>query len=297
MRSSSFIVLALAGCAAPRDPAPEDLDGLVRFMFVNWEDQDRLDDAMVNLAPWLETEGMGEKAAEEGYLLTDLSADEVAVVPHPDTDLGRMVGVAVAGVSPYPVRDHAALITLEDQVWNDPTAHNRYDREITAGDRDRFIDGDDVLLTLNDIDKKGAFGVNIPYILNKDFRWATVDADRRAVVARSFVAERSCSESGENCIQLSFSVDLWYGNAEDSTIRMTASWNDIVTSVDSVVGDDLKVKMMVSGINDIFSYTDEKIAADGAPDGGTGASGGCATVSRVSALLAAIGLLLARRRS
>jgi hypothetical protein len=262
MRSSSFIVLALlAGCAAKRDPAPEDLDGLVRYMFVNWEDQELLDAAMVNLAPWLETEGTGEKANKEGFLLTDMSAEEVDTAPHPDEDLSRMVGVAVAGVSPYPVRDHAALIVLEDQTWNDAGSYPTYTREITEGDADEFVNGDGLIRTTNDIDKK-TLGVHIPYLLNKDFRWASVDEDRRAVVARSWVAEQSCSDGGANCINISFSIDMWYGASPNCTIRMTASWNDVKSSVDAFLSDTQKVGLMVSGIDDIFQNTDDKLAGE-----------------------------------
>ena len=72
---------------------------------------------------------------------------------------------------------------------------------------------------------------------------------------------------------------------------MTSSWNDIVTSVDDFVSDDLKVKMMVTGINDIFDYTDEKLATDGAPDVDGGASAGCASVPGGSSMLALVALL------
>lgn len=252
-------VLLMLGACHRSDPAPEDMDGLVRFMFANWEDPDRMHEAMDNLAPWMETDGVSEEASEKGFLLTDLSEEEVAGVPHPDEDLTRCVGVAVAGRSPYPILRHAALITLEDQTWNDST-YATYTRDFRVGDRDTFVDGTGLLRTDNEIVKSGPFGVKIPYILKKDFQWIALDDARSAVVARSWVEELSCGEGGDNCLHQSFSIDMWYGPNADETIRMTAAWNDLVTVADAALSEQQKVGVMVKGVNDIYENTDELLA-------------------------------------
>lgn len=253
--------MLLVGCARTRDPAPEDVDGLSKWVFQHYEDPEVLTEGMANLAVWLDGEGRGD-VASDGLLLSDLTEEEVAGVPHPDRDLALLVGVAVPGVSAFPVGDHAGLIVLEDQTWNDRT-YTIYTRTITEGDAEAFAAGSGTIRTVNEIDKSGAFGVHIPYTLFKDFTWVDLGEQGRAVVARAWIEESSCAEGGANCVNQTFTIDLWYSNVEAvDTVRMTAGWNDVTTSADSVVSDDERVGLMVNGVHDIFENTDEKLAGE-----------------------------------
>jgi hypothetical protein len=255
------VVVVMCGCAREREAAPEDLDGLTRYLYQNWEDEELVGDAMENLGPWLRQTGTTEEAWE-GYTLAPLT-DEVVLdvgVP-PGAVLAEAIGVALAGPSPYPVDDHAALLVLEDQTWNEPDSYTVYTREITEGDVGAFIDGEGLVRTVNTVDKSGSFGVNIAYTLHKDYRWATLDDGTRAVVGRSWVPDGGCSENGKNCVVQSYSIDLFYGPEAASTIRLMAGWNEITTEVDGLVGEDLLIAMMVSGNQDIYAATDAYLEA------------------------------------
>lgn len=258
------VIVLLTACAHKREPAPEDVDGLSHWLFANHDDDELLAEGMTNLAPWLVTNADTE-ASQDGYVLTDFIAEELVSITYPDRDLTAMVGVAVPGVSPYDVLDHGVLMLLPDQTWNDAGTFEVYERVVTEGDEDAFAAGTGRIRTTNTIDKKGAFGVHIPYVLFKDFAWVPVEGAGSAIVARSWVAEESCADGGDsNCLFLSFSVDLWYGDVPGHTIRMTSGWNELKTSADSILSDEDRVGLMVNGVHDIFENTDA-LLAEGAP--------------------------------
>jgi hypothetical protein len=61
---------------------------------------------------------------------------------------------------------------------------------------------------------------------------------------------------------LSFSIDLWYGSAENETIRLTSSWNFLQTTIDDLLTEDFMVKTMVKGLQDVFANTDALLAGE-----------------------------------
>lgn len=258
------VLLALSGCARERAPAPDDVDALSRFLFTNWEDERLVQEAMTNMTVWLEDEGTTEVAREEGYRLDALSAEEIGPLEYPTrTPLSELIGVAVSGESPHPIEVHAELVTLRDQTWN-ARQYDLYDRVITEGSADAFLaegahEVPELIRTDNDIEQE-RLSVRIGYRLIKNYRWTEIDDGRRAVVARTWAPEIGCSNPEEmsgNCLELSFSVDLFVEGDAGQTLRHTSSWNRTDLSVN--LGDDLQVAALANGIIDIFEDTDEFI--------------------------------------
>ena len=262
-RSALLLPCAAAlGCSKEAPPAPRSVDDLAHAILADFDDDAALAADIEGLAPFLRGEGSSEEGAA-GYALTDLSSPEVDDVPHPDGTLGDALGVGVGGRSPFSIYDHAPLIVLPNQTWNDPATFAKFDREIESGDPDAFAAGEGDVLTRSDVEKSGAFGVSIPYVIDKDYRWVDTADGARAIAARAWVPERSCSDNGKNCVELSFHVEVYYGapgagerGLALSTARFIASWNDLRTEADALVSDDYKVQLMVDGVNDLFENTD-----------------------------------------
>lgn len=253
MRLLALLLLSTA-CAKTREAAPEDLDGLLHHLYRSFEDEQAVVDGLANLGPWLETTGRSEEA-REGWQVAPLTTEDVWDVQGPEADLSAARGVAVAAVSVHPIAPHAAITVLEDQDYTDPSSYARYLRTVVDGDAGRFATGEGLIRTENDIDKSKV-GVSIPYWLYKDFRWVELEDGRRAFLARSWISEGSCSESGDNCLHQSYSVDLWYAQDDADTVRLTCSWNEITSVVDGLLSEDQMVAVAVNGMLAIFEHTD-----------------------------------------
>ena len=259
---SSFLILA---CAPPRDPAPEDLEGLTRYLYLNWQDRDLVQEGMTNMAQWLTTDGQSEVAQEEGYVLAPLDEEILEGIVYPTrVPLSIMAGAAVARNSVYSIDQHAAVIIEEDQRWNAPNKYELYERIIIEGDTDEFLSAEahtlpSTLFTDNDTIQE-RLGIRIPYLLRKNYRWTSTENGNRALIARSWVPEYGCSgddgESG-NCLELSFSVDLFYENDDNTTTRMTASWNYLSLILEMPF--DFQIDQLVSGIIAVDEATDVRL--------------------------------------
>jgi len=263
--SSAVLLLLASGCARERAPAPDDVDGLSRFLFTHWEDDRQMADAMSNIAIWLENEGRSEEAQEEGYRLSALTQEDIGEgITYPSrTPIENLIGVAVSYDSPYPISEHAELVTLSDQTWN-ARQYERYDRVLLEGEADAFLAAQapeipELIRTDNDIVQE-RLGVRIPYTLRKDYRWVELDDGRTAIAGRTWAPNFGCSgddgESG-NCLELSFSVDIFIEDGPDQTIRLTSSWSMLSLVIE--LGEDLQIATLANGIIGIFEKTDEFI--------------------------------------
>lgn len=256
------LLLLAPGCARERVPAPDDVEGLARFVFHNWEDEALVTEGMTNLAVWIDTEGRGTIAQEDGYRLTPLTADDIGPVEYEDrVGLDTLIGVAVAGESPYSIDDHAELLPLDDQAYTAPSKYERYDRSLIEGSTDAFLasgahEALEMIRTDNDIVQERV-GVRVPYTLRKDYRWVTTLDGQRAIVGRTWAPQIGCSsddgESG-NCLEMSFSVDLFLEDTDGDTLRFTSTWNMMTLIIE--FGEDFQVAQMANGMLSVFSVTD-----------------------------------------
>lgn len=260
-RATLWVALfSTVGCARERDPAPDDLDGLARYLFRNWEDAEAVYEGIGNLAPWLRDQGLSEEA-QEGYLLSKLTEAEVADVQRPlSQPLSEAIGVGQTGTSSFSLEDHAPLMVRSDQTWNEPSTYEHYVRQVVEGDPDSFSSGHGMIRTFNDIEKSGAFGVTIPFEQNKDYRWVSHEEFGDSVVGRSWVEQSYCSENGKNCVMQSFSIDLFHQLDDGRSVRLIAGWTEVRTEVDALVTQDFLVQQMVDGNQDIMEATEEELS-------------------------------------
>lgn len=250
----------VAGCARKREPAPAEMEELANFLLQVWEDDRSVEDGFDNLAPWL-IENAASEDALDGFRLTPLSDEDVATIDHPDADLSELLGVAVAGRSPHGIGAHAQTIVLDDQVFSNPRNYDSYERTVT-GDVEAFLAGEGVVRTENDV-LTSNFGITIPYVLFKDYKWVRTREENEGIVARSWIAERGCNDGGGNCLEQSFSIDLWFIQEAD-VIRFTSTWSQVESSIN--IGDDLQVAALANGMVYVFEATDEFIVEQGLAD-------------------------------
>ena len=256
MRHFTLTILTCAlaaGCARERDPAPTEMVDLVRFLFANWEDEELLPEAVDNLGRWL-VDNVDTEEAEDGLRLDPLAPADIGSVTHPDTSLAELIGATGSARSAFPLEDHAGYLILPDQTFSNPSQYKKYDRTITAGDPEGFATGADRILRTETAVETSTLGVTIPYVLMKDYRWVTGEA-HEAVVGRAWVEERFCNDGGGNCLEHTYSVDLFYADGPDASMRMTASWSHVEASIS--VPDDTLVASLAMGIQNVFRACEE----------------------------------------
>lgn len=253
MRPLLWLVLVptLAACAREREPAPTEMVDLVRFVFQHWEEPEILPEALDNLQVWLDA-NIDSEESESGFRLEPLTAPDVSTVERPDRPLTELLGAAGGARSAFSLLDHASHIVLEDQTFSNPSQYKVYERRITGGSRGKFLDGSDLVRTENDIETS-TLGITIPYLLHKDYRWVEGET-AEAILARSWVEDRSCNDGGGSCLEQSFSIDLWMGDP-NGCLRWTATWSEVTSPV--ALGDDTLIASLALGLQNVFRATEE----------------------------------------
>lgn len=246
MRGFWMAALLAVGCAKERDPAPDDVDGLLHYTFRHWEDEEALHDAIEGLTEWLETDGR-DTDARDGFRLTPLEPADMEGLVYPDRDLADALGVAAGSQSPFAIERYPADLVAADQTYLAPGSYTKYEREIVEGDVDTFLAGEGLVRALNDIEKENV-GVRIPFLQHKDYRWVHLSDGRRAIVARSWTEEESCNEGGGNCILQGYAVDVMYASDDAETVRLTTTWTELKTALDGVLSEDAMVGVAINGI-------------------------------------------------
>lgn len=208
-----------------------------------------MEDALDNLTVWLDANVPSEQA-EDGFRLDPLVAADVSTVDHPRANLNDLLGAAGGAMSPFPIMEHAAYVPLQDQTFSNPGQYKVYERSV-SGDEAAFVEGEGVLRTVNDIETAN-FGVTIPYRLYKDYKWVRTDAEE-AIVARSWIEERSCNDGGGNCLEQTFSIDM-FGRRGGSTVRFTATWSQVTSAI--ALPDDTLIAGLAMGIQNVFESSD-----------------------------------------
>jgi hypothetical protein len=248
--------LSAVACAKEREPAPTEMKALAAFLFENWEDAAVLPEAVDNMGDWV-FDNVDSEDAEKGFQLDSIPAAAMNTVPHPDVP-NETLGVVGAARSPFGLEQHATHMPLKDQIWSNPKMYERYERTLLEGTASTF-EAEDVRLRTSNAITTSTLGVTIPYVLFKDYQW--VAGERHdAIVARSWVAERSCGDTGENCVDHTYSVDMWFADGPDAAVRATASWSQLETFI--TFGEDTQVATLALGIQNVFEYTDRFLAGD-----------------------------------
>ena len=250
----------LIGCAKQREPAPEEMEDLTRFIYQHYDDDERLSEGLENLSAWL-IDNVDTEDSLAGYELDDLTEENIDAVTHPTGPLEGMIGAAAAMTSPHGITDHVTTMLLDDQVFSNPKNYNSYHRDF-EGDTDAFDAGSGRIRTINDVET-GKLGITIPYILMKDYSWVQTASNEDAVVCRSWIEEEACNDGGGTCVKHSYSVDIFLPK-DDDTLRFTATWSELTSPIDGLTSEDFLVAQLAKGLIDVFESSDEFIA-DGMP--------------------------------
>jgi hypothetical protein len=256
MQGMSWTVAALwlVGCAQAPEPAPDDLDGLTRYLFRHYDDDAALGEAVDKLAVILDTQGRDDGL--DGWRIENLAEEDTQLIEHPNGPLADMLGVAVTHVSRHPISVHGRSVLEDDQKWLDPKGYVTYDRRFVAGQAE-FSNHTAGLETHNTIEKSGGFGIVIPFESTRGFTWAS-GTETDALIGVGGMTNEACSDNGKNCILQSFALEVFIPDG-DETLRLNAVWGTVITEVDSLITDETKYKLSIKGVQSVFEHTDDHL--------------------------------------
>lgn len=263
------------GACSPPPAAPDDLDSLSSWLFQNFEEEDTelVASGLVNLRSFFRTLDLTEGYQDRSFTLSDLTEEDVAGLERPDVDLAGTLPVALVTESGFTPTEHADVIVLPDQTPVEPNSPDQYAREFLDPEDESCFPGRscDLLRTMNDIIKKNAL-MEIPYDMNKDYRWidlaeADTGASGWSILARSWCQEEAVGEAGNNAIRQSFSVEVFLPE-DGGGIRYMGLWSEPEVAGFS---DDQVVGTIKYGLHQIFEATEEYLEEyleEGGAEGG-----------------------------
>ncbi|MEE2829200.1 MAG: hypothetical protein VX498_08430 [Myxococcota bacterium] len=261
-----LLLPGLIACGPPSPEAPTERADLVRYLFREHDAEDPrvMEEGLGNLSDILDGIDLQGSAAERSWVPEPLEEEDAAEISQPEgRALSDLLGISMAGLSAFPIEDHAALQVLTDQTITEPTATS-YLREITEpADPSCFESGEcEFMRTVNDARREN-FLMAVDFILFKDFRWSAVGTEEeagedrpRAMAARSWFEESFPGDNGQTQLWQSYSIDIWLDDGAGRTRRFQTLWSesDIID-----VDEDIVRNVLRNSICDVYTAGDEAI--------------------------------------
>lgn len=284
-----LLTLALGACASAPPPANPEFSDALRYVFGGFEG-DEADLAFAVRA--LEVAVYDSVPLEDGSAVDramtpeHLTEEDIAGLENPGLSLALALPVALAGLSPHGIEQHAPIQLLADQTPVEPYSPDYYERTFLEGEDCWLTQGCAVMRTHNDLIKDN-FLMTVPYAFPKDFRWINLalpdpgaedggaEAEPRwGYVARSWITQPYSGDGGDVTFDQFFSMDVWIprdgrgpllAEGADSEggglVRVMALWSQ--TTFESIsFTDDQVAATTRAGMDDIMKAADEWIEAN-----------------------------------
>ena len=109
----TIFLLFSGACVQPPVDAPEEIGELGRFLFEHFADEDAraLEAGLANLAAHLDTQDMSVDPSDRSLTMPFLPAERLGGLTVPEgTAVEEQIGLAVSGVSAFPIDDQVAIM-------------------------------------------------------------------------------------------------------------------------------------------------------------------------------------------
>ncbi|MEO0600196.1 MAG: hypothetical protein AAF211_02100 [Myxococcota bacterium] len=238
--------------------APLELGELGRFLFDRFDDDDsaELEAGLTNLVVRLRAEDFTLDAADRAVAMPVLGPEVLGALSLPEgTTSEDQVGVAVSGVSTFPLEEQRRLVVDPVQTCVESAATTWAGRTFDS-DPDCFFASCDRLVTGNAVRRESLLA-RVWYDQPKIYRAFTLEGDDVDVVlGRAHIDRVFESDGGGNAWRQLFQLDAFVRDG-DRTLRWFASWTEI-----EVLGlsDDLLANLVVSGVEEALQFGDEILA-------------------------------------
>lgn len=257
--SSLLVAPLLVGCGKKLDDAPPEIGDASIFLFANFDgDADDLVLALEDLEGGLADIDLRGDLKDRRFAPPEITEDDMGGAEYPaDADWDAQVPVLVVGLSRHGVDDNIGLVGESSQVCIESNTTIDYERTFDT-DKGCFLDGScDGVETSNHVHKKNPLA-DIWYNQMKDYRTLTMSDGRPAMIARSWVPEKSPGEGGNTSLDQSYTIEAWIESPDSAgeTLRHYAMWSSVTITG---VGDDFYSNLVADGLDEGMQNADNYV--------------------------------------
>ena len=253
------MLILLFACTSPVT-APEDLDGLLDFMYIHMTDEndDSLLAGMTNVFSFVDD---NKEALEEGYDISPLSISTIEGIGQSTAFREQTYGVSIAYEIPHPVEDIAECYAAVNLVDIYPDTYLSYEREFLT-DQSCFLNQECNLVQYRSIIQT-ALPLNATVTTNNmvEIRWFHTERGL-AFIQRSWMeGEAESSADWANLLAQNYLEISW--STTSGTQSLAASWAALQLG-DIPVPEDTAKNLALGSIRDsreaLTLYLDEQAA-------------------------------------
>lgn len=249
----ALAMLTLLGCKKPME-APEELQELAVWFWVEWEDPDALSEGVDNLLAFVEDEDeldVDGKWDQRSYVIDrSMSESDTDGLTKHGHDPADAVGVSLFYHSDYKPKHHLQHIRMKDQTPVEPSSPQFYERTFFENDGGCLRDNSCELARSDNEVERDNFLYHLTYDMRKEWRWVESDAGR-ALIGRSFNYDESYDDGSVRVLQ-GYSIDLFLPYRSNG-LRYQVAWSQ----TDSPLKDEDITKGIAKGIDDGMETADE----------------------------------------
>ena len=226
-RRTICMALSLFSACSPPEPAPDDIDGVLHFLWDGWEsgDDDSLVDAVANLDQALlsEDEGLPFKGSQ-----SRLVASQIAALPFtggiPDPSLANGFFVATEMGCSFAEIDLVFSALNQDELH--PGSYDFYERNYTS-DESAYRAGDVDTLTWDvEIHASPAGFEYVEYIQGGSRRIAGT-SESPILLGRTHLLEPATEDDENKSFTQDYQLDVYYERSSGELVHLWVVWRAI----------------------------------------------------------------------
>jgi len=268
MRATLVCLAVVTSACRPPPPAPEDLDAIAAYLYANHMDEDAVEQGLVNLRAWFETDF--DEEADRGFALSvELTQEDVDAIDasaaweHPDTKTPRladgMLGAAAGTEGVHAVDNYVAALTAVDQDVVFPNTFAEWSRTWRLCDGEAFAARDCLEAEADEQqDSRFGFGFNSQGESYNQYRWVELPDGQWAMTHRNWQIYPPTVSREIMEVQDQYYLNTFVPSSDGSVVyRFQATWAIFGDNVPEDTGLNLTASSMFDSSQELEEWLED----------------------------------------